>query len=57
MLTCRNITAPALQPINIGDTLPPYTLKNEKDEDIDVATLAADKGVIFFLVPKADTRA
>ncbi|RPD65530.1 AhpC-TSA-domain-containing protein [Lentinus tigrinus ALCF2SS1-6] len=49
------LAAPALQPINIGDTLPSYTLKNEKDEDVDVATLAAEKGVIFFLVPKADT--
>ncbi|KAI0717344.1 thioredoxin-like protein [Cerioporus squamosus] len=47
--------APALEPINIGDTLPSYTLKNEKDEDVDVATLTAEKGVIFFLVPKADT--
>ena len=45
-----------IQKIDIGDTLPSLTLKNEKDEDIDVATLAADKGVIFFLVPKADTR-
>jgi peroxiredoxin Q/BCP len=32
------------------------TLKNEKDEDVDVSTLAAEKGVVFFLVPKADTR-
>lgn len=32
------------------------TLKNEKGEDIDVSTLAAAKGVVFFLVPKADTR-
>ena len=47
---------PALQHIDIGDVLPSYTLKNEKGEDVDVATLAAEKGVIFFLVPKADTR-
>ncbi|TBU28471.1 AhpC-TSA-domain-containing protein [Dichomitus squalens] len=45
----------ALQPIDIGDVLPSYTLKNEKDEDVDVATLAAEKGVVVFLVPKADT--
>ncbi len=36
--------------------MPSYIVKNEKDEDVDVATLAAEKGVILFLVPKADTR-
>ncbi|KAI8970895.1 thioredoxin-like protein, partial [Trametes punicea] len=41
--------------IDIGDVLPSYALKNEKDEDVDVATLAAEKGVVIFLVPKADT--
>ncbi|KAH9919977.1 AhpC-TSA-domain-containing protein [Epithele typhae] len=46
---------PALEPISVGDVLPSYTLKTEKDEDVDVATLAAEKGVVFFLVPKADT--
>ena len=45
-----------LSPIDIGDVLPSYILKNEKDEDVDVASLAAEKGVVFFLVPKADTR-
>lgn len=45
-----------LATIDIGDSLPSFTLKNEKGEDVDVATLAAEKGVIFFLVPKADTR-
>ncbi|KAI0777714.1 AhpC-TSA-domain-containing protein [Trametes elegans] len=44
-----------LSPIDIGDVLPSYTLKNEKDEDVNVASLVAEKGVIFFLVPKADT--
>ncbi|PIL27548.1 hypothetical protein GSI_10699 [Ganoderma sinense ZZ0214-1] len=47
---------PALQPIAIGDALPSFTLKNEKDEDVDVATLTAEKGIVVFLVPKADTR-
>ncbi|KAI0653897.1 thioredoxin-like protein [Cubamyces menziesii] len=47
--------AVSLSPIDIGDVLPSYTLKNEKDEDVDVASLAAEKGVVFFLVPKADT--
>ncbi|OSD08052.1 peroxiredoxin Q, partial [Trametes coccinea BRFM310] len=41
--------------IDIGDVLPSYTVKNEKDEDVDVASLAAEKGVVIFLVPKADT--
>ena len=30
--------------------------KNEKGEDIQAADLANDKGVVFFLVPKAETR-
>ncbi|KAH8103399.1 AhpC-TSA-domain-containing protein, partial [Cristinia sonorae] len=47
--------APALDPIDIGDVLPSVTLKTEKDEDIDVASLTAEKGVVLFLVPKADT--
>ncbi|KAF7313977.1 AhpC-TSA-domain-containing protein [Mycena chlorophos] len=47
--------APALSPIDIGDELPSLTLKNEKDEDVDVASLTADKGLVLFLVPKADT--
>ena len=36
--------------------MPDLTLKNEKGEDVQVAELAAEKGVVFFLVPKADTR-
>ncbi|PPR00688.1 hypothetical protein CVT24_000976 [Panaeolus cyanescens] len=46
---------PQLASINIGDSLPTLTLKNEKGEDIQIADLAAEKGVILFLVPKADT--
>lgn len=45
-----------LAAIDIGDSLPSYTLKNEKGEDIDVSTLTAEKGLVLFLVPKADTR-
>ena len=45
-----------LAPIDIGDSLPTLTLKNEKDEDVQIATLASEKGVVLFLVPKADTR-
>ncbi|CDO75860.1 hypothetical protein BN946_scf184833.g11 [Trametes cinnabarina] len=45
----------ALSPIDIGDVLPSYTVKNEKDEDVDIASLAAEKGIVIFLIPKADT--
>jgi thioredoxin-dependent peroxiredoxin len=48
--------APVLAPINIGDTLPSYVLKNEQGEDIDVAKLTEEKGAILFSIPKADTR-
>ncbi|KAF5343105.1 hypothetical protein D9758_016001 [Tetrapyrgos nigripes] len=41
--------------LKIGDSLPSVSLKNEKGEDVHVATLAAEKGVVFFLIPKADT--
>lgn len=49
--------APELGKIDIGDSLTSLTLtlKNEKDEEVEVANLAAEKGVILFLVPKADT--
>lgn len=42
-------------PIDVGDILPSMTLKNEKGEDIDTGSIAAEKGVVLFLVPKADT--
>lgn len=43
-------------PIDLGDILPSMTLKNEKGEDIDTGSITAEKGVVLFLVPKADTR-
>jgi len=46
---------PALEPIDIGDSLPSYILKNEQGEDVDVANLADENGVILFSIPKADT--
>ena len=49
-------TSNTLASIDIGDVLPSLTLKNEKGEDIEVADLAKEKGVVLFLVPKADTR-
>ncbi|KAG1863170.1 thioredoxin-like protein [Suillus subalutaceus] len=42
-------------PIDVGDILPSMTLKNETGEDIDTGSIAAEKGVVLFLVPKADT--
>ena len=44
-----------LSSIEIGDNLPDIVLKNEKGKDIQVADLAAEHGVVLFLVPKADT--
>jgi len=42
--------------LELGDVLPALTLKNQQDEEVDVKGLiAADKGVVFFLVPKANT--
>ncbi|KAJ6481180.1 AhpC-TSA-domain-containing protein [Mycena vulgaris] len=46
---------PKLATIDVGDSLPALTLKNEKDEDVEVSSLTADKGLVLFLVPKADT--
>jgi len=48
-------TSAALDKIELGGSLPSLTLKNEKGEDIQVADLANEKGVVLFLVPKADT--
>ncbi|KAF8324902.1 thioredoxin-like protein [Cantharellus anzutake] len=42
--------------LQVGDILPDITLKNEKGDDIKVNDLtSAEQGVVFFLVPKADT--
>lgn len=48
-------SAPVKTTIDIGDTLPSLTVKNEKGEDVETSTLVAEKGVVLFLVPKADT--
>ncbi|KAG2055297.1 AhpC-TSA-domain-containing protein [Suillus hirtellus] len=50
-----NDVADVLAPIDIGDILPSIALKNEQGEDIDTGSIAAEKGVVLFLVPKADT--
>ncbi|KIK91059.1 hypothetical protein PAXRUDRAFT_831161 [Paxillus rubicundulus Ve08.2h10] len=47
--------ADAPKKIDIGDTIPSVVLKNEKGEDVDTSTLTGAKGVVLFLVPKADT--
>lgn len=41
--------------LELGDLLPEMTVKNEKDEDVNVRELAA-KGLVMFVVPKANTR-
>ncbi|KAG8993541.1 methylglyoxal reductase (NADPH-dependent) gre2 [Tulasnella sp. 427] len=41
--------------LQVGDVLPNLTLKNEKDQEVHIAELAKEKGVVFFLIPKADT--
>ncbi|KZO90784.1 AhpC-TSA-domain-containing protein [Calocera viscosa TUFC12733] len=42
--------------LELGDLLPELTLKNQAEEDVAVKSLAgADKGLILFLVPKANT--
>ena len=41
--------------MTIGDSLPSLTLKNEKDEDVNVKELT-ERGLVLFVVPKADTR-
>ena len=40
----------------VGALLPQMKVKNEKGEDIEVSTLAAETGVVIFIAPKADTR-
>ena len=47
---------PELDAIDIGGQLPTLTLKNEKNEDVEIGKIADDQGVVLFLVPKADTR-
>lgn len=42
--------------VDLGDVLPNLILKNEEDVDVDVADLVSEKGLVLFLVPKADTR-
>ncbi|KAI9512009.1 AhpC-TSA-domain-containing protein [Russula earlei] len=46
---------PALAPIDVGDSLPSYILKNEQGEDVDLAKLTEGQGAILFSIPKADT--
>jgi len=41
--------------IDLGEILPSLVIQNEKGEDVDTTSLTVDKGVVLFLVPKADT--
>jgi peroxiredoxin len=40
----------------VGSVLPDLILKNEKGDDIQIADLTKETGVIIFAIPKADTR-
>jgi len=40
----------------VGAMLPQMKVKNEKGEEIEVSTLAAESGVVIFVASKADTR-
>lgn len=51
----ETLATSALAPIDVGDSLPSYILKNEQGEDVDVANLADEGGVVLFSIPKADT--
>ncbi|KLO12335.1 AhpC-TSA-domain-containing protein [Schizopora paradoxa] len=41
--------------VELGGPLPDITVQNEKGEDVRVQELTKEKGVVIFLVPKADT--
>jgi peroxiredoxin Q/BCP len=41
--------------LQLGSGLPKITLQNEDGEDVDVSTLAGERGVVIFLYPRADT--
>lgn len=39
-----------------GSVLPKIVLQNEDGEDVDVSTLAGERGVVFFLYPRVSLR-
>lgn len=41
--------------VDLGDMIPSVTLKNENGEDVETSGLVTQRGVVLFLVPKADT--
>lgn len=41
--------------LQIGDVLPSITLPNHNGTDVEIGSLAKEKGVVLFLVPKANT--
>ncbi|WOO83381.1 Peroxiredoxin bcp1 [Vanrija pseudolonga] len=42
-------------PLKLGQGLPKIKLEDNTGAEVDVSTLAAEKGVVIFLYPKADT--
>ncbi|ORY26331.1 thioredoxin-like protein [Naematelia encephala] len=48
-------SAPSSKGLKLGDKLPKITLQDNTGSDVDVSTLAGEKGVVIFLYPKADT--
>jgi len=45
----------AIKELQLGDVLPALALLNEKGQEVEVAKVAGDKGLVIFVVPKADT--
>ncbi|KAL7422057.1 thioredoxin peroxidase dot5 [Cryptotrichosporon argae] len=41
--------------LDLGDVLPSIALENEQGEAVDVGALAAERGVVVFVYPRADT--
>lgn len=54
-------TAPAAGPggsskiLKEGDKLPKIKLENQEGDEVDVSSLAGEKGVVIFLYPKVST--
>ncbi|EUC62826.1 antioxidant, AhpC/TSA family protein [Rhizoctonia solani AG-3 Rhs1AP] len=45
----------SLKALGIGDVLPSFTLLNQSGENVELGSLAKEKGVVIFVIPKANT--